>query len=144
MTKKKKTEEEENKISPFDHVKDIYKRGSKFQGDEGYVQFIINKELSNNGEVIDLVNLVQQYWSPMLDNKLHFKVMNAVFPYSKRPYVKWMWGGPRKVEPIIEVISKHFNESIKNSKVYYQILKSSKEGKKQLKYLKRVYGLENK
>ena len=135
------------KPTPFTHVNDIYSRSSQYKGDEGYSQYVINKELSKNGELIDLVNVVQQYYSPPLDNKLHFKVMNSLFPYSKRPGFKqfpWIWKGSKKVDPLVEVISKHFNESIKNSKVYYEILKSSKEGKKQLKYLENIYGLKNK
>tara|TARA_S200002703_G_C3802764_1_gene248231 strand:- start:725 stop:1141 length:417 start_codon:yes stop_codon:yes gene_type:complete len=134
------------KPTPFTHVNDIYNRSSQFKGDEGYSQYVINKELSKNGELIDLVNVVQQYYSPSLDNKLHFKVMNSLFPYSKRPGFKsfpWIWKGSKKVDPIIEVIAKHFDESIKNSKVYYEILKSSREGKKQLKYLENIYGLTN-
>ena len=134
------------KPTPFTHVSDIYKTKSTFRGDEGYSQYVINKELSKNGEAIDLVNLVQTYWSPPLDNNLHFKVMNSLFPYSRRPGFKqfpWIWKGSKKVEPIIEVISKHVNESIENSKSYYEILKSTKEGKKQIKYLEKVYGLKN-
>lgn len=134
------------KPTPFTHVSDIYKTNSTFRGDEGYSQYVINKELSKNGETIDLVNLVQTYWSPPLDNNLHFKVMNSLFPYSRRPGFKqfpWIWKGSKKVEPIIEVISKHFNESIENSKSYYEILKSTKEGKKQITYLEKVYGLKN-
>jgi len=131
------------KPTPFTHVNDIYNRSSQFNGDEGYAQFIINKELSKNGEAIDLVNVVQQY---TLSNECHFKVMNSLFPYTKRPGFKqfpWIWKGSQKVEPIIEVISKHFNESIENSKTYYEILKGSKEGKKQLEYLENIYGLKN-
>ena len=131
------------KPTPFSHVNDIYNRNSTFQGDDGYAQFIVNKELSKNGELIDLVNVVQQY---TLDNKSHFKVMNSLFPYSNRPGFKsfpWIWKGSQKVDPIIEVIAKHYNESIENSKDYYKILKSTKEGKKQIKYLERVYGLKN-
>jgi hypothetical protein len=50
------------KPTPFTHVNDIYSRSSQFKGDEGYSQYVINKELSKNGELIDLVNVVQQYY----------------------------------------------------------------------------------
>ena len=49
------------KPSPFTHVGTIYKSKGKFGGDEGYSQYVINKELSKNGELVDFVNLVQQY-----------------------------------------------------------------------------------
>ena len=131
------------KPTPFTHVDNIYNTNAVFSGDDGYAQFIINKELSKNGEVIDLVNTAQQY---TLNNECHFKVMNSLFPYTRRPGFKqfpWIWKGSQKVEPIIMVIAKHFNESIKNSKVYYEILNRSKEGKKQLDYLESIYGLKN-
>ena len=36
------------KPSPFTHVGTIYKSKGKFGGDEGYSQYVINKELSKN------------------------------------------------------------------------------------------------
>ena len=60
------------KLSPFTHVGAIYKSKEKFGGDEGYSQYVINKELSKNADLVDFVNLVQQY---TLSNELHFKLM---------------------------------------------------------------------
>ena len=130
--------------SPFTHVSSIYNSKGKFGGDEGYSQYVINKELSKNGELIDFVNLVQRY---TLNNKLHFKVMQSLFSYSNRPGFKqfpWIWKGSNKVYKEVEIISKYYEESLDNAEKYYEILKSSPEGKKKLKWLKRVYGLENK
>jgi hypothetical protein len=132
------------KLTPFNHVDLIYKGNSfSFGGDDGYSQYVINKELSKNGELIDIVNLVQQY---QLENKFHFKVMNTVAPSTRRPGFKqfpWIWKGSTKVDDIIKIISIHFSESIENSKTYYEILSSSKEGKEKLKWLSKLYGLEN-
>ena len=132
------------KPSPFTHVGSIYKSKGKFGGDVGYSQYVINKELSKNGELVDFVNLVQQY---TLSNGLHFKVMQSLFPYSSRPGFKqfpWIWKGSQKVNKEVEVIAKHYEESLDNAEKYYEILKSSPKGKEKLKWLKRVYGLENK
>ena len=63
------------KPSPFTHVGSIYKSKGKFGGDEGYSQYVINKELSKNGDLVDFVNLVQQY---TLSNELHFKLMQSL------------------------------------------------------------------
>ena len=132
------------KPSPFTHVGTIYKSKGKFGGDEGYSQYVINKELSKNGDLVDFVNLVQQY---TLSNELHFKLMQSLFSYSNRPGFKqfpWIWKGSQKVNKEVEVISKHYEESLDNAEKYYEILKSSPKGKEKLKWLKRVYGLENK
>ena len=132
------------KPSPFTHVGSIYKSKEKFGGNEVYSQYVINKELSKNGELIDFVNLVQQY---TLSNGLHFKVMQSLFPHSNRPGFKqfpWIWKGSSKVNKEVEVVAKYYEESLDNAETYYEILKSSSEGKEKIKWLKRVYGLENK
>ena len=82
-----------------------------------------------------------------LSNGLHFKVMQSLFPYSKRPGFKqfpWIWKGSSKVNKEVEVVAKYYEESLDNAETYYEILKSSSEGKEKIKWLKRVYGLENK
>ena len=140
--------------SPFTHVGSIY-NGWDFGGDKGYSQYVINKELSKNGELIDFVNLVQQY---TLSNELHFKLMQSLFSYSKRPGYKqfpWIWksrakgvtvrqGESSTINKEVEIIAKYYEESLDNAEKYYEILKSSPKGKEKLKWLKRVYGLENK
>jgi hypothetical protein len=136
MTKTKKP-------SPFSHVSEIYKQGGLFSGDEGYSQFVINKELSKNGSLIEFVNSIQHY---DLKNEFHFKLVNWMYPLTRRPGFKafpWIWKGSIKPNEDVTVIAKHFDESIENAKTYHQILNGSKEGKKQIKRLREIYGLEN-
>ena len=128
------------KPTPFSHVNEIYKSNGKLDSDEGYAQFIVNKELSKNGELIEVVNEVQQYSLP---KNLHFKVMNYFYPYSTRPGFKkfpWIWKGSMKPDPEVVGVSKYYDESIENSKVYVEIFKQTKEGKDHLKWLAKVYG----
>ena len=110
------------KPSPFTHVGTIYKSKGKFGGDEGYSQYVINKELSKNGDLVEFVNLVQQY---PLSNELHFKLMQSLFSYSKRPGFKqfpWIWKGSSKVNKEVEVIANYYEESLDNAEKYYEIL----------------------
>lgn len=129
--------------TPFSHVTQIYKKNGEFKGGEGYVQFIINKELSKNGELIEVVNEAQRFWDPAIPNELHFKLMNGFYPYSRRPGFKqfpWIWKGSTKADPEVVGCAKYYEESIENAKVMVDILKQSKDGKKHLKWLAEVYG----
>ncbi|MEK9767545.1 MAG: hypothetical protein VW683_01380 [Betaproteobacteria bacterium] len=128
--------------SPFKRVDDIYKSGAQFN-DDGYVQFIVNKEVSKNPLLIGLVNEVQQY---SLANHLHFKVLNTFAPLTKRPGFKafpWIWKGGKKVDQDVEVVAKYYNESTTNAKEYLEILNMSDDGKEHLEWLRSVYGLKN-
>lgn len=128
------------KPSPFTHVNEIYKTNGQFMGDDGYVQYIINKELSKNGELIEVVNELQKYKLP---NKIHFKVANDFYPHSTRPGFNrfpWIWKGSSDADPEVIGVSKYYEESIENSKVYVEIFKQTNEGKKYIKRLAKVYG----
>ena len=62
--------------------------------------------------------------------------MQSLFPYSNRPGFKqfpWIWKGSQKVNKEVEVIAKHYEESLDNAEKYYEILKSSTKGKEKLK-----------
>lgn len=131
------------KTGPFDHVNEIYKSNGQFAGDDGYAQYIINKELSKNGELIEVVNEAQKYWDPAIPNELHFKLMNSIYPYSRRPGFKefpWIWKGSQKAAPEVLGCAKYYDESIENAKTMVEILGQTKEGKKHLKWLAEVYG----
>ena len=54
-----------NKKTPFTHSKKIYKSNTKFDGDEGYSQYIINKEISKN-----LTKIILLYFLIFLTNFL--------------------------------------------------------------------------
>lgn len=131
------------KPTPFTHVSDIYKRGAVFRGNDGYAQYIINKELSKNGDVISLVNHAQQF---KLSNEHHFKVMNSMYPHSRRPGFKefpWIWKKASGNDEEIEVIAKYYDESIANATDYHKILLQSKDGKKHIKWLMDIHGKSN-
>lgn len=136
MTKPKAT-------TPFDHVKDIY-QGNSYKGDTGYAQYIINKELSKKGELIELINHIQQYTLP---NKIHFRIVQEFFRHTKRPGFKafpWIWKKKKASnKEILEVIAKYYRESISNAEDCHDILSQTNEGKEHLQWLRNVYGLEN-
>lgn len=131
------------KLTPFDHVKEIYKKNGEFLGDEGYVQYIINKELSKNPALLTIINWSQKH---SLTNKAHFKMMNEFASLTPRPsYNKfpWIWKSENSVDKDVETLSRHYNESMVNAKEYLELLKLSNDGIDHLNWIRRIYGVDN-
>lgn len=130
--------------TPFTHVANLYKRGASYEGDVGYVQYIINKELSKNGGLIELVNYIQAYSLP---NEIHFKLLNEFYGGTRRPGFKafpWIWKKPaNKIQDEVEIIAKYYGESIAHATDYHTILSMSDEGKEHIKWLMSIHGRDN-
>ena len=132
-----------SKMTPFDHVKKIYTSGATFTTDEGYVQYIINKELSKNPGLIELVNYVQQF---QLSNKLHFKILNEFASNTSPPKYNqfpWIWTKSSKEDDTINALAKHLEIGIEEARDNYKILLLTEEGKDYILYIQRSYGLKN-
>jgi len=130
--------------TPFKRVDDIYKRRAPFSG-EGYVLFIVNKELSKNMALIELVNELQRHTN--LPPEMHFRIMNAFAPLTPRPRFHefpWIWKGKTKVDEDVEIVAKHYRESIAHAEDYVEIFRQTEDGKEHLEWLRKVYGKKNK
>lgn len=128
-------------MSPFDRVADIYKKDSSFS-DDGYVQFIINKELSKNPELVGLVANLSKYNLP---NRVHFKYLNSYAKLKRKPpynQFPWIWKKNKEVDENVSLLARHLEESIQNCTEYYSILNQSSEGKSYIKQLRAMYGME--
>lgn len=131
--------------TPFTHVAELYKRRSSYRGDDGYAQYIINKELSKNGPLIELVNYIQAYPLP---NDIHFRLLNEFYGGSRRPGFKafpWIWKkSTKKIQDEVDVIAQYYDESKDHALEYHEILSKSKEGKEHIKWLLSIHGRDNK
>jgi hypothetical protein len=128
--------------TPFKRVDDIYKAGSKFN-DEGFVPFIINKELSKNPVLLPLVNELQQYTLPP---EILFRVLNAFAPHTRRPGFRefpWIWKGKETVSADTKIVANLYNESRTNAQDYIEVLEQTDDGKRHLEWLRTVYGTKN-
>ena len=128
--------------TPFKRVDDVYRVRAPWNP-TGYVLFIINKELSKNPALLDLVNEMQKYNVPP---EMHFRVFNAFAPKTRRPGFRefpWIWKGKEAVSEDVEIVAKHYNESSDNAKDYIRVLEQTLEGKGHLEWLRTVYGKKN-
>ena len=110
------TEEEQKKFSPF----------------------IINRFLSMDRELIEIVNMFQPYAIGTLEPKDVYEFYRNLFPKGKR-YNKYIKGKRDKKydKELLELVSKHFEVSKNESKSYIDLL-----SKKDIKELYKKYGVK--
>ena len=110
------TEEEQKKFSPF----------------------IINRFLSMDKELIEIVNMFQPYAIGTLEPKDVYEFYRNLFPKGKR-YNKYIKGKRDKKydKELLELVSKHFEVSKNESKSYIDLL-----SKKDIKELYKKYGVK--
>tara|TARA_Y100001963_G_C6619196_1_gene370870 strand:+ start:92 stop:487 length:396 start_codon:yes stop_codon:yes gene_type:complete len=110
------TEEEQKKFSPF----------------------IINRFLSMDKELIEIVNMFQPYAIGTLESKDVYEFYRNLFPKGKR-YNKYIKGKRNKKydKELLELVSKHFEVSKNESKSYIDLL-----SRKDIKELYKKYGVK--
>ena len=110
------TEEEQKKFSPF----------------------IINRFLSMDRELIEIVNMFQPYAIGTLEPKDVYEFYRNLFPKGKR-YNKYIKGKRDKKydKELLELVSRHYEVSKNESKTYIDLL-----SKKEIKELFKTYGVK--
>ena len=100
--------------------------------------FIINRFLSMDKELIEIVNMFQPYAIGTLEPKDVYEFYRNLFPKGKR-YNKYIKGKRDKKydKELLELVSKHFEVSNNESKSYIDLL-----SKKDIKELYKKYGVK--
>ena len=100
--------------------------------------FIINRFLSMDKELIEVVNMFQPYAIGTLEPKDVYEFYRNLFPKGKR-YNKYIKGKRDKKydKELLELVSKHFEVSKNESKSYIDLL-----SKKEIKELYKTYGVK--
>ena len=100
--------------------------------------FIINRFLSMDKELIEIVNMFQPYAIGTLEPKDVYEFYRNLFPKGKR-YNKYIKGKRDKKydKELLELVSKHFEVSKNESKSYIDLL-----SKKDIKELYKKYGVK--
>ena len=100
--------------------------------------FIINRFLSMDKELIEIVNMFQPYAIGTLEPKDVYEFYRNLFPKGKR-YNKYIKGKRDKKydKELLELVSKHFEVSKNESKSYIDLL-----SKKEIKELYKTYGVK--
>ena len=100
--------------------------------------FIINRFLSMDKELIEIVNMFQPYAIGTLEPKDVYEFYRNLFPKGKR-YNKYIKGKRDKKydKELLELVSKHFEVSKNESKSYIDLL-----SRKDIKELYKKYGVK--
>ena len=107
-----------------------------------YNQFMINRSLSMNTQLIEIVNEVQKMYFP--NNELHYKFWLDFLPKGKL-YLNWIKKSKENKynEELIRMIANHYHIALKCAKEYIDIYKSNKLLSDDLELLIRGYGKDD-
>jgi len=106
---------------------------------KAYNVYMINKWLSMNSDVTEIINFTQKYYS--LDKKIHFKMLSDILPKQKI-FSKYIKG--RKVDKfnpeLVTIISNHYEVSKTEAKSYIDVYTGTNEGAYTLTCVLEMYG----
>jgi len=110
------------------------------EGDwKAYNTYMVNKWLSMNSNVTEIINFIQKYYS--LDKKIHYRLLSDILPKQKL-FSKYIKG--KKVDKfnpeLVTLISNHYEVSKKEAKVYIDLYKHTNSGISALTEVIQLYG----
>ena len=110
---------------------------------KAYNIYMVNRWLSMNSDVTEIINFVQKYYS--LDKKIHYKMLSDILPKQKL-FTKYVKG--KKVDKynteLVNIIAKHYEVSRKEAKLRIDMHKHFSHGIETLSDILRGYGKNEK
>ena len=132
----------------FDILGDItYKKTDQSNYTEGdwkaYNTYMVNRWLSMNSNVTEIINFVQKYYS--LDKKMHYKMLSDILPKQKL-FTKYVKGKKmEKYNPeLVKLVASHYEISRKEAKQRIDMYKHFSTGIETLIELLKSYGKNDK
>ena len=132
----------------FDILGDItYKKTDQSNYTEGdwkaYNTYMVNRWLSMNSNVTEIINFVQKYYS--LDKKMHYKMLSDILPKQKL-FTKYVKGKKmEKYNPeLVKLVASHYEISRKEAKQRIDMYKHFSTGIETLTELLKSYGKNDK
>ena len=114
------------------------------EGDwKAYNTYMVNRWLSMNSDVTEIINFVQKYYS--LDKKMHYKMLSDILPKQKL-FTKYVKGKKmEKYNPeLVKLVASHYEISQKEAKQRIDMHKHFSTGIETLTELLKSYGKSNK
>ena len=110
------------------------------EGDwKAYNTYMVNKWLSMNSNVTEIINFIQKYYS--LDKKIHYRLLSDILPKQKL-FSKYIKG--KKVDKfnpeLVTIISKHYEVSKSEAKSYIDLYMHTNDGVNNLINIIELYG----
>ena len=106
---------------------------------KAYNVYMVNKWLSMNSDVTEIINFTQKYYS--LDRKVHYKMLSDILPRQKI-FSKYIKGKKldKYTAELVSLISKHYEVSKAEAKNYIDIFKYTDNGITSLTKIIEQYG----
>ena len=106
---------------------------------KSYNVYMVNKWLSMNSDVTEIINFTQKYYS--LDRKIHYKMLSDILPKQKifSKYIKGKKLDKYNVE-LVMLIAKHYEVSKSEAKEYIDIFRYTADGISNLTQVVEQYG----
>jgi hypothetical protein len=135
----------------FDHLKNITERKTKWESfDEGskksFAPYLINRWLSQNPDLIQLVNTFQPYTIGNMSPKEVYKFYSDLLPKMKLPYTKYIKGKKESKynDELVSLLSNHYRVSKSEAIDYLDIFYMDEDKKNHLIFIMERYGYEPK
>tara|TARA_R110000822_G_C15134194_1_gene475446 strand:+ start:337 stop:774 length:438 start_codon:yes stop_codon:yes gene_type:complete len=110
------------------------------EGDwKAYNSYMLNKWLSMNPNVTEIINFIQKYYS--LDKTIHYKLLSDILPKQKL-FSKYIKGKKMdKYNPeLVTIVSKHYEISKREAKLYIDLFRDTTDGTNSLTGVLELYG----
>tara|TARA_R110000744_G_scaffold39158_1_gene89187 strand:+ start:8731 stop:9168 length:438 start_codon:yes stop_codon:yes gene_type:complete len=110
------------------------------EGDwKAYNMYMVNKWLSMNSDVTEIINFIQKYYS--LDKKIHYKMLSDILPKQKlfSKYIKGKKVGKYNPE-LIDYVVKYYEISRQEAKQRIDMITQTEGGIEALTEMVRGYG----
>jgi len=106
---------------------------------KSYNTYMVNKWLSMNSVVTEIINFTQKYYS--LDKKIHYKMLSDILPKQKlfSKYVKGKKVGKYNPE-LVTCVANHYEISRKEAKERIEMYMHFSHGMQSLADMLRMYG----
>jgi len=132
----------------FDHLNDLTNKKTPWSeytesDKKSFGVYMINRWLSMDFDLIDLVNYIQQYTINILDKASTYKVYLDLLP-KKKIYNKYIGKSKKKSnEQVLEILSRHFQISYAEAEEYLDIINKDDGGKLYLIGIFKIYGMDD-
>jgi len=133
----------------FDNINDLTNKKTPWsEYDEmdrkSFNVFMLNRWLSMDFDLIDLVDYLQQYTINILDKASTYKVYFDLLP-KKKIYNKYIGKSKGKSnKELLEILSKHFQISHTEAEDYLEIINKNEDGRLYLIGVMKIYGMDDK
>ena len=110
---------------------------------KAYNTYMVNRWLSMNSDVTEIINFVQKYYS--LNKKMHYKMLSDILPKQKL-FTKYVKGKKMdKYNPeLVKLVADHYEISRKEAKQRIDMFKHFSTGIENLTDMLRGYGKTDK